>query len=97
MNNHNGYESGTRLELGDWIADGDWKQAFLHAASVTCEDVYRWELELPAAFEESIAREAATAYSLFTDIVLSGAENPALEWRDYHQNSGIPFPDFERS
>lgn len=84
-----------RIALGDWVEDGDWKQACLHAAAVNCEHQYRWELEQPPAFDESVAKEAATAYSVFTDIVVSGAENPAREWRDYYHASGIPMPDFE--
>lgn len=83
-----------RKALGDWVENGDWKQAFLHAAAVNCEHQYRWELELPSAFDESVAREAATAYSMFTDIVVSGADNPAREWRDYYSKSGIPMPSF---
>ena len=50
---------------------------------------------MPPAFEEESASETATAYSIFTDIVLSGAEEPEQEWRDYHRNSGIAFPNFD--
>ncbi len=85
-----------RIALGDWIEDSDWKQAYLHAAAVTCEHQYRWELELPSAFDESVAKEAATAYSMFTDIVVSGAADPAREWRDYYHDSGIPMPNFDK-
>ncbi len=70
----------------------DWSWAFLHAASVHYEHLYRWELQLPSAFDASIAKEAATAYSVFTDIVLSGADDPAAEWRAYYEKSGIPMP-----
>jgi hypothetical protein len=49
-------------------------------------------MDLPPAFDESIAGRASTAYSLFTDIVLSGEENPVAEWSDYHKNSGVPPP-----
>ncbi len=82
-----------RVGLGDAEEGDDWKQAFLHAAAVNCEHQYRWELELPPAFDDSIAKEAATAYSVFTDIVVSGAKNPAQEWRDYYHDSDIPMPD----
>lgn len=82
-----------RVELGDSIADGDWGAAFLHAACVNAEHAYRWDLELPSAFEESIAKQASTAYSMFTDIVMSGTIDPAAEWRDYYRDSGIPMPD----
>ncbi|MGI9206275.1 MAG: hypothetical protein ACR2Q3_19830 [Woeseiaceae bacterium] len=83
-----------RVGLDDWDEEADWKQSFLHAAAVNREHQYRWELELPSAFDESIAKEAATAYSMFTDIVVSGAKNPAREWRDYYHDSGIPMPNF---
>jgi len=83
-----------RVELGDSAGDRDWHEAFLHAACVNAEHAYRWNLELPPAFEEGIAREATTAYSMFTDIVMSGEKDPASEWRNYYQDSGIPMPDF---
>jgi hypothetical protein len=85
---------GIRIALGDSVEGDDWRQAFLHAACVKSEHAYRWQLELPPAFDESIAKEAANSYSVFTDIVLSGAINPAAEWRDYCAGSGIPMPDF---
>lgn len=85
-----------RLELGDRVEEEDWDRAFLHAACVKAEHVFRWNLELPPAFEEDIAREATTAYSMFTDIVLAGAGNPLAEWREFHQGIGIPMPDFNR-
>jgi len=85
---------GTRIALGDSVEGDDWCQAFLHAACVKLEHAYRWQLELPPAFDQKIAKEAATSYSVFTDIVLSGAINPVAEWRDYCADSGIPMPDF---
>jgi len=87
----------TRSELGDSIADKDWFRPFLHAACAHHEHVYRWELDLSPAFEASIAGEASTAYSMFADIVLSGAKDPAVEWRNYYRQSGIPMPEFEHS
>ena len=86
-----------RIELGDFIIDKDWHKAFLHAACVDAEHTYRWNLELPDAFEEGIAKKATTAYSMFTDIVMSGEKDPAAEWRSYYRDSGIPMPDFESS
>jgi len=85
-----------RVALGDIAPENDWKEAFLHAAAVNAEHTFRWELQLPAAFEESIAKEASTAYSMFTDIVVSGAKDPAAEWREYYSQSQIPMPDFSR-
>jgi hypothetical protein len=49
---------------------------------------------MPAAFDESIARKVCTAYSMFTDIVISGEKDPAQEWHSYYQDSGIPMPEF---
>ena len=88
--------NGVRLELGDCVEEEDWDRTFLHAACVKAEHVFRWNLEMPPAFDEDIAREAATAYSVFTDIVLAGAQNPLIEWRDYHRGMEIPMPDFGR-
>lgn len=87
---------GIRKALGDTVEGGDWYEPFVHAACVQAEHTYRWELELPPAFDESVAREAANAYSVFTDIVVSGSPDPAREWRDYAAGLGIPLPDFSR-
>ncbi|MFQ5549269.1 MAG: hypothetical protein ACE5FV_13320 [Woeseia sp.] len=83
-----------RIELGDVKKDRDWFLPFKHAACANCEHAYRREIELPPAFDEDIASEAATAYSFFTDIVISGAEDPEQEWRQYHKGINIPLPDF---
>lgn len=83
-----------RIAIGDRVEDDDWYQPFLHAACVNQENAYRWELEMPPAFPEEIAREAVSAYAVFTDIVISGAANPAAEWREYCRGSGIPMPEF---
>ncbi len=87
----------TRVELGDSVADKDWHKPFLHAACVDAEHTYRWNLEMPDAFGEDIARQATTAYSMFTDIVMSGEKDPATEFRSYYRDSGIPMPNFEGS
>ena len=83
-----------RIELGDSTAPDDWKLPFLHATSVEREHQYRWQLDLPSAFDEPFAREAPAVYSVFTDIVVSGAEDPRAEWREYCRESGVPMPDF---
>jgi len=85
-----------RHELLDVAGDSDWYEPFKHAACANQEHMYRWELEMTPAFDEDVARLAATAYSIFTDIVLSGEENPAAAWHDYHKDCKIPLPSFER-
>ena len=82
-----------RNELDDADTAENWHDMFLYAACVNAENSYRWDLELPPAFDPDIAKQASTAYSMFTDIVMSGAENPAAEWRDYYYDSGIPMPE----
>ena len=83
-----------RVALGDFSETSDWYRPFMHAACANYEHVYRRDLELPFAFSDEMAQLAANAYSLYTDIVLSGASNPDLEWRDYHKDSSIPVPVF---
>jgi hypothetical protein len=82
-----------RSELDNVASGENWHDMFLYAACVNAENSYRWDLELPPAFDPDIARKASTAYSMFTDIVMSGVENPAEEWREYYQGSGIPMPN----
>ena len=84
-----------RLELGDYNEDRDWYMPFKHAACANFEHIYRREIGLAPAFDEDIASLAPTAYSIFTDIVLSGAKDPGLEWRDYYKDSNIPIPNFD--
>jgi hypothetical protein len=81
-----------RQELGDVAKKNDWYRPFMHAACANQENLYRVDLDLPSAFDESIARDAPAAYSIFTDIVVSGAEDPMAEWRDYHPDTLIPEP-----
>ena len=85
----------TRIELGDHVLNNDWYMPFMHAACVSAEHVYRHMLELPPAFEEEIAKPVSTAYSIYTDIVVSGAADPDSEWRDYYKDSNIPVPHFD--
>lgn len=85
-----------RVELGDFHRERDWYMPFKHAACANCEHIYRREIDLPPAFDESIAADASTAYSIFTDIVLSGTTDPDLEWRDYYKGSDIPVPNFSQ-
>ncbi len=83
-----------RIALSDCTSP-DWDQPFLHAACVTAEHNDRWLLEMAPALEESVAQDAANAYSMFTDIVLSGADDPATEWREYVANAAIPLPSYQ--
>jgi hypothetical protein len=84
-----------RVELNDVEKDNDWYRSFMHAACANQEHQYRWELEMPPALDEEVARVASTAYSVFTDIVLSGEQNPASEWRNCHKDFNIPMPTFD--
>jgi hypothetical protein len=72
----------------------DWYRPFLFAACSNQENSYRREIGLPSAYDPQIAAAAPMAYSLFTDIVMSGASDPLQEWLDYHLDSGIPMPRF---
>lgn len=81
-----------RQELGDVAKKNDWYRPFMHAACANQENLYRLDLDLPTAFDESIARDAPAAYSIFTDIVVAGAKDPLAEWREYHAGTAIPEP-----
>ena len=81
-----------RREVGDSLDVNDWLQPFIHAACANQENLYRIDLDLPSAFDEAIAREAPTAYSIFTDIVVSGAKDPLAEWLEYHKGTRVPIP-----
>jgi hypothetical protein len=85
-----------RIELGDYSKDRDWYAPFKHAACANYEHIYRREIGLAPAFDEDNASLASTAYSIFTDIVLSGAKDPDLEWRDYYKDSNIPMPSIDQ-
>jgi len=84
-----------RIEIGDHVKDGDWYRPFMHAACASAEHVYRHNLGLPPALDEDIAKPVSTAYSIYTDIVVSGAVDPDGEWRDYYKDSNIPRPHFD--
>jgi hypothetical protein len=84
-----------RIEMNDVEKDNDWYRSFMHAACANQEHLYRWELEMPPALAEDVARVASTAYSVFTDIVLSGEQNPVSEWRNCHKDFNIPTPTFD--
>jgi len=81
-----------RKELGDCLDENDWYRPFMHSACANQENLYRIDLEMPSAFDQAIAREAPAAYSIFTDIVVSGAADPLAEWREYHAGSPVPLP-----
>ena len=80
-----------RMEVGDYDESDDWYRPFMHAAAANSEHLYRRNLDMPSCFDEDVAEIAPTAYSIFTDIVLSGAKNPGLEWREYYKDSNVPF------
>lgn len=79
-----------RIRLGDMPDRGDWYRPFMHAACVHQEDIFRRELELPPAFDEDVAQIVVTAFSIYTDVVVSGAEDPDREWHDYCEKTGVP-------
>lgn len=85
-----------RLHLGDSTENYDWYEAFRHAACASYECKYRGEVDLPSAFSPEIASAAATAYAIYTDIVLAGAKDPDHEWREYHSGMELPLPNFNR-
>jgi hypothetical protein len=85
----------TRIEIGDHIVSNDWYRPFMHAACASAEHRYRYDLELPPAFDEELAKPVTNAYSIYTDIVISGASDPDGEWRAYHKGSNIPLPRFD--
>lgn len=84
-----------RLALGDKISDRDWFLPFMHAACASAEHVYRHNLDMEPVFDADVAKPVSTAYSIYTDIVVSGAADPDEEWRDYYKDSNIPLPHFE--
>lgn len=78
-----------RIELGDTIGAADWYKPFMHAACVNQEHIYRRELNLPPAFDEDVAQVVVTAFSIYTDVVVSGAEDPDQEWQAYCAQLGV--------
>lgn len=86
-----------RVALGDVVEGKDWFGPFLFAACANQESTYRFNLGLPSAFPEALSSSAPVAYSLFMDIVLSGAKDPLAEWTEYHRGSGIPMPQVPAS
>jgi len=84
-----------RRRLGDTGGDKDWYPAFLHAACAHQEHQFRRDLGLPPAFDPASATATATAYSIYTDVVVSGATDPDREWREYVRASGLSLPAIE--
>jgi hypothetical protein len=82
-----------RIELGDTIPSADWYRPFMHAVCVNQEHLYRQELNLPPAFEAEVAQTIVTAFSIYTDVVVSGARDPDREWQDYCSGMGISTSD----
>ena len=79
-----------RIILGDTDADSDWYPAFMHAACVAQEHRYRCLLGLPPMFSAEHAQAVVSAYSIYTDVVVSGAEDPDREWREYCAGLNLP-------
>ena len=68
----------------------DWYRPFLHAVCVNQEHLYRRMLELPPVFDEDVAQAVVSAYSIYTDVVVSGADDPDREWREYCATLQLP-------
>lgn len=68
----------------------DWYQPFLHAVCVNQEHLYRRMLELPPVFDEDVAQAVVSAYSIYTDVIVSGADDPDREWREYCATLQLP-------
>ncbi len=81
-----------RKQLSDTTSPDDWFVPFMHAVCASQENLYRIDLELPSAFSEIHANTAPIAYSIFTDIVISGAADPLGEWLDYHAGTSLSPP-----
>lgn len=79
-----------RLIVGDTVADRDWYRPFMHAACVNQEHLYRRMLDLPPLFDEELAQSVVSAYSIYTDVIVAGAPDPDLEWRQYCEELQIP-------
>jgi hypothetical protein len=86
-----------RQSLGDVVEGQDWFRPFLFAACANQENTYRLDIGRPPAFDSRFATTAPVAYSLFADIVLSGAKDPLQDWIAYHDGAGIPMPEFSDS
>ena len=84
-----------RLALGDNIGRADWYRPFMHAACVNQEHIFRRELDLPPAFDVDVAQVAVTAFSIYTDVVVSGADDPDREWHAYCAKLGVPALEIE--
>lgn len=81
-----------RHALGDHLAVNDWFRPFAHAACANQENRYRIDLDWPSAFSDAEKTVAPTAYSIFTDIVISGAKDPLAEWLAYHEGMQVTLP-----
>jgi hypothetical protein len=86
-----------RKDIGDVPETNDWYKPFMFAACANQENTYRTDVGMPSAFEFPAAAAAPVAYSLFTDIVLSGSPDPLAEWSEYHRGAGIPLPEMPAS
>ena len=75
-----------RVELED-VGSVDWYRPFMHAACVGQEHKYRQALGMPLAMGGD-ARTKLMAYSVYTDVVVSGSADPHKEWLEYCRSIG---------
>ncbi len=71
-------------------AGNDWYRPFMHATCVNQEHLYRRMLQLPPVFAEDVAQTVVSAYSIYMDVVVSGADDPDREWREYCATLPMP-------
>lgn len=79
-----------RTVIEDSPLENDWYRPFMHAACVNQEHLFRRMLNLPPVFDEDVAQAVVSAYSIYTDVVVSGADDPDREWREYCATLNLP-------
>jgi hypothetical protein len=72
-----------------------WFLKSIDAVRIELNDVAKGHDWYNSFTHAACANQEHVAYSLFTDIVLSGDANPATEWRDYYKDYNIPTPTFD--
>jgi len=78
-----------RLALDDCnhVDDKDWLKPFIHAMCVWQEYCYRQDLGMPSAISGNDLSLTEIEYSTFLNTVMSDAQYPNLEWKEYYKDS----------